>query len=143
MGSDQIYVGATAQHSFVVTDEMMDTFRRMSGDTSLIHSDEEFCRARGFSGPIVYGGLMLMNLSHMVGELLPGKYGTSVGWSITYRNPLYVGEEAVLELTVKSISKGAGLVDASYTITSGGKRIAQGKTQSMVPTELLSEDVDL
>lgn len=138
----EIRVGASAQHRFVVTDEAMEAFRKMSGDTSLIHCDVAYCLERGFSGPIVYGGLMIMNLSHMVGEMLPGRFGTSVSWTITYRNPLYVGEEAVLTLEVISASKATGLVDGKYTIMAGEKRVAQGKTQSLVPNHLIAETCD-
>ena len=138
-GLEKIRVGATAQYRFVVTDDAMDAFRQMSGDNSLIHCDAAYCSERGFSGPIVYGALMVMKLSYMVGVLLPGRFGLSVNYTITFHNPLYVGEEAILTLEITSISKGTGIVDGRYTIISGDQRVAQGKTQSIVPCQLIDE----
>ncbi len=84
--------GQSAEIRFAVTEEDMALFQRLSGDHSLIHTDKAYAAERGFDAPIVYGGIMLAKLSNMVGEHLPGRFGTSVSWTITYRQPLYVGE---------------------------------------------------
>lgn len=117
----------------------MAAFQKMSGDTSLIHTDREFARSRGFDDVIAYGGIILAQLSHVLGMKIPGSGGTSLRWTIDYRAPLYVGAEADIHFEVTGVSVATGVIDGKFRIVSGGKTIATGSTQSMVPLEQIAE----
>jgi acyl dehydratase len=134
-----IGIGERCEHRFVVSPEDMAAFQKLSGDTSLIHTDAEFARVRGFDDVIAYGGIMLAHLSHVVGMQIPGPAGTSLRWTIDYRRPLYVGAEADIHFEVTGVSPGTGLVDGKFQISSGGKIIATGTTQSMVPLDQIAQ----
>lgn len=133
-----IAVGAFVEHAFTVDATAMAAFAALSGDRSAIHTDDDFARSRGYEGVIVYGGLMLAQLSGVLGGKLPGDAGVSARWNIDYRSPLYVGEPAVLRLEVTHVSPAVGLVEGRFTIQAGDRLIASGKTQSLVPPEQLS-----
>jgi acyl dehydratase len=133
----KIRVGDSVEHGFTVTRDDMTAFRRLSADSSLIHTDADFARERGFRDVIVYGGLMMMQLSHVVGQLLPGRHGTSVKWTVNYRSALYVDEPACLSLRVVNVSPGVGLVEAKYKIVCGDRLVAEGQTQSLLPLDLI------
>lgn len=128
-----IAVGDTVKHTFVVDEAATAWFQNISGDRSLIHRDEAFARSRGFEQPIVYGGIMLAHLSHVLGMKLPGPTGTSTKWTINYRNPLYLHEVAEIELQVVNVSPSTGLVDCRFKIVSSSRTIATGTTQTIVP----------
>lgn len=134
-----IRVGDSVEHRFVVSSEDMQVFQRMSADTSLIHTDAAFAKSRGFDDVIVYGGIILAQLSHVLGMKIPGPTGTSLRWSIDYRRPLYVGVEAVIQFEVTGVSPGTGLIDAKFRVRSGDKVIATGQTQSLVPPDQVTE----
>ncbi|MGE5563991.1 MAG: MaoC/PaaZ C-terminal domain-containing protein [Bacillota bacterium] len=134
-----IRVGDRAEHHFVVEPADMEAFQKMSGDTSLIHTDREFARSRGFDDVIAYGGIMLAHLSHVLGMKIPGAGGTSLRWTIDYRRPLYVGAEADIDFEVTGVSAATGVIDGKFRIVSGGKTIATGSTQSMVPLDQIAE----
>ncbi|OYX97763.1 MAG: hypothetical protein B7Y80_18645 [Hyphomicrobium sp. 32-62-53] len=134
-----IRVGDNAQHEFTVEVEEMKWFQTVSRDHSRIHTDSDFCRERGFDDVIVYGGIVLAHLSHVLGTKIPGKNGTSTRWTINYRQPLYLGETARIELTVTYISKAAGVVESKFKINAGAKVIATGDTQSILPVEEIDE----
>lgn len=125
--------GDRAVRRFAVSDEDMRVFARLSGDHSRIHTDPEFAHERGYRDVIVYGGLLLCQLSGMVGEHLPGRSGTSVKWTIAYRSPLYVGEAAELALEIVHVSASTGLIDGKFRIVASDRVIATGTTQSIVP----------
>jgi 3-hydroxybutyryl-CoA dehydratase len=131
-------VGDTVEHAFVIDDAAMRTFSALSGDSSAVHVDDVFARSRGFEGAIVYGGLMLAQLSFVLGSRIPGDHGVSTRWSIDYRRALYVGQQAVLRLEITDISPATGIVETKFTISAGGRVIATGKTQSLVPLEDLA-----
>lgn len=133
----KIGVGDSVEHAFTVTHDDMAAFRRLSSDSSLIHTDPEFARQRGFRDVIVYGGLMMAQLSHVVGQLLPGHHGTSVKWTVNYRSAMYADEPACLKLQIVNVSPATGLVEARYKIVCGERLITDGQTQSLVPLDLI------
>lgn len=137
-----ISVGATFKHRFVIDTAAMQAFASLSNDRSSIHTNDAFARERGYERAIVYGGLLLAHLSHVLGTKLPGDLGTSVHWEINYRHPLYVGEEAVLTITVDHVSAAMELVQAKFTVHRGDRLVASGKTQSFVPASNI-EDVPM
>jgi 3-hydroxybutyryl-CoA dehydratase len=130
-----IRVGQIVVREFTVDHEAMRVFRHLSQDTSRIHCDRAFAQARGFRDEIVYGGIMLAQLSGALGTQLPGTNGTSTKWTINYRGPLYVGERAKLTLKVENISEATCIVDLKFRIEAGDRLVAAGTAQSIVPQE--------
>ena len=134
-----IRVGDSTTHDFVVDQDAMRWFQATSKDFSRIHCDSEFARQRGFKDVIAYGGIMLAHLSHVVGMKLPGPSGTSTKWTISYREPLYVGEPARIGLEITYASKATGMIEGKFRIVSGDRVIATGTTQSIVPVDEIDD----
>lgn len=130
----RIAVGDVTEFAFQIDAAAMEAFAAMANDRSAVHVDVAYAKSRGFEGTIVYGGLMLVQLSHVLGSHIPGNDGVSTHWSIDYRKPLYVGETAVLRLEVVHVSPATGLVDCKFAIRASDRVIATGKTQSQVPS---------
>ena len=124
--------GQFSEFSFSISSEEMAWFAENSGDKSHIHVNDKIARQMGFDGVIVYGGLMLLRVSRMVGEHLPGKFGVSAKWEIEYKNPLYVGEKATIRSEVVSFSEAMNYLNCKFVISANNKIIAKGKTFSIV-----------
>jgi acyl dehydratase len=135
-----IRVGASAVYKFIVQEDDMRLFERLSNDRSSVHTDDSFARKRGFERAIVYGGIMIAHLSHVLGTMIPGDRGTSVQWRIDYRKPLYIQEPAVITMWVTDVSAGTGIVDCQFEIATDDRTVATGSTRSIVPREDLSEE---
>lgn len=133
-----LHAGQSVVHTFTIDAAAMRAFQALSGDMSAVHCDTEFARARGFDDVIVYGGLLLAQLSHVLGMQLPGTSGTSVRWTIDYRGPLYVGEAATLTLEIVDVSSGTGLVNSRFTIATVARKVATGTAQSLLPPQGLA-----
>jgi 3-hydroxybutyryl-CoA dehydratase len=133
-----IAVGDTAEHTFVVDANAMEVFAALSQDRSAIHVDDAYAQSRGYKGVIVYGGLMLAQLSHVLGSKIPGDDGVSMHWSIDYRSPLYVGETAVLRFEVAHVSEATGTIAGKFSIRCADRLIATGRTQSQVPPDRIA-----
>lgn len=137
-----VRTGDIAVHDFVVDQNAMKAFQAMSNDMSRIHCDASFARERGFEDVIVYGGIVLAHLSHVLGMQLPGPSGTSTKWTITYHKPLYVGEAATISLEITYVSEATGIVEGKFRVAAGTRVIATGTTQSMVPTEEIESSAE-
>jgi acyl dehydratase len=130
-----IRVGNRATRKFVVDEAAMKWFREVAEDTSRIHCDAAYAKSRGFDGVLVYGGIMLAHLSHLLGMRIPGANGASVAWSIKFHGPLYVDEPAEIALEVTYVSPGTGIVESRFSITAGERKVATGTAQSVVPLD--------
>ncbi|ODM45104.1 (R)-hydratase [Cereibacter johrii] len=111
----------------------MEDFRSISGDDNPIHFDPSFARDRGFDGPIVYGGLLIAEVSRLLGTALPGPGCVWQSLTMKFRRPLLVGERAQLEAEVKHETPHLGIRLIRLTISSGGRRIAEGEAMTLLP----------
>jgi acyl dehydratase len=131
----RLAVGETTEHRFMVSAADMETFRALSGDSSAIHTNVDYARSQGYTDVIVYGGILLAKLSFVLGMRIPGDHGVSTRWTIDYRKPLYIDEEAAIALEIVSISESTGIIDSKFSVRTSDKLIATGKTQSIVPLD--------
>ncbi|SNT31984.1 3-hydroxybutyryl-CoA dehydratase [[Luteovulum] sphaeroides subsp. megalophilum] len=123
----------TIAFDFTVTTDRMEAFRSISGDDNPIHFDTSFARDRGFDGPIVYGGLLIAEVSRLLGTALPGHGCVWQSLTMKFRRPLLVGEHARLEAEVKHETPPLGIRLIRLTISAGGRRIAEGEAMTLLP----------
>lgn len=124
--------GRTERLAFRVGAPEMAAFATLSGDRNPLHLDEDFARARGFSGRVVYGGLILAQVSRLLGMRLPGRDGVWASIRMDFRAPLYLEEEAILEAVVAHLSEATGLVKVKLSVRVGDRLIASGSAESVV-----------
>jgi acyl dehydratase len=114
---------------FTITPRQMQQFAELSGDFNPLHTDEMFARGKGFSGVVVYGGLLLAKISQLIGMHLPGRDGVWASVSLDFRKPLYVDQPARVEGTVTEISASTGLVRLRLTVRSADALLAKGAAE--------------
>jgi 3-hydroxybutyryl-CoA dehydratase len=110
----------------------MNAFAALSGDHNVLHHDEAYARARGFSGRVVYGGLLIAAISRLLGERLVGNGCVWQSLELQFRSALHVDEPAQLTARVEHVSEAVGAVQVRLEIRSGERRIASGSAQAMV-----------
>lgn len=120
---------------FCISDADMTAFRSLSGDTNPLHDDAEFARRRGFTGPVVYGGLIVAQVSRLLGTTLPGPGCVWRSLSLRFRAPLYVGETARLAATIIHVNEDIGVVDLKLRIDAAKRCIADGEAAALLMPE--------
>jgi len=123
---DSLHEGLVERFVFEPTEKMMQSFMEISGDMSPVHTDVNYAKSRGFDGVVVYGGILVAQISRMVGMHLPGHDALSRGLNIHYVRPLLVGQQAELEARVAHISEATSSIELKFKITSQGKTLAKG-----------------
>ncbi|MBI3555855.1 MAG: (R)-hydratase [Deltaproteobacteria bacterium] len=104
----------------------MDAFARLSGDFNPLHTKDEFARTQGFSGRVVYGGLLVAQISRMIGMHLPGKNAIWSKLDVQFISPLFVDEEASLTAEIMTKSEAAQTLILKIRIERADKLIARG-----------------
>lgn len=89
---EEISAGMKAEFRQEVTLEMMEAFRRLSGDENPLHTNEEFARAHGFTDCVVYGMLTASLYSRLAGMYLPGERCLLQSVHTDFLHPVYIGD---------------------------------------------------
>jgi 3-hydroxybutyryl-CoA dehydratase len=122
--------GMSVQVPFRISQADMDAFGQLSGDLSRIHLDESFAQRNGFTGPVVYGALVVARLSNLVGMHLPGDLGLATDWKINFNRPLYVDETAVMAAEITHLSPATRTVTLRFRVSVDDKLVASGTAGS-------------
>jgi 3-hydroxybutyryl-CoA dehydratase len=101
---ETLYPGLEESFDVEITEEMMLFFRRFTGDTSLLHTDIQYAKSKGYERELVYGVLTSSFYSTLLGVYLPGKYNLSQEYHISFNAPVYVGDKLMVSGVVKEIN---------------------------------------
>ena len=100
---DELQVGMEEKFSVRVTEEMMQTFRQLTGDVNPLHTDDDYAKAAGFRQKVVYGMLTASFFSTLAGVYLPGKHCLLHEVKTSFVRPVFAGD--TLEISGKIAHK--------------------------------------
>ncbi len=134
---EDLKIGIIEKFSVTITDEMMDSFLKLSGDTNPLHIENGFAKKQGFDDRVVYGLLSSAMISKLVGVYLPGKYCLLKSIELKYLHPVYIndrlevrGEIIAINYTVRQIE-----IDVKV-INQNGKKVIKGKLKTgLLPSQ--------
>ena len=126
---------ATARVEFCISEREMEIFRALSGDTNPLHDDAAYAGRRGFGGKVVYGGLLIAQVSRLLGTRLPGHGCVWRSITLRFRAPLYVDEPARLTGTVTHANADLGVMNLKLRIEAGGRTVADGEAAAILARE--------
>jgi len=97
---NEISIGQSESFTATITQELMEQFAHMTGDTNPLHTDEDFAKMEGHSGRVAYGMLTASFLSTLAGMYLPGKYSLIHEINTKFVKPVYIGDRLRISGTV-------------------------------------------
>ena len=109
-------VGTSESFTRMITAEMMEKFYEVSGDENPLHREEEFAKAKGFEGRVVYGMLTASLISTLGGVYLPGKYCLIQGVETKFLRPVMIGDEITVTGEVSDVRPELKYVEIKVTI---------------------------
>jgi 3-hydroxybutyryl-CoA dehydratase len=107
-------IGDKYETSFVITPDLMSSFRDLSGDDNPMHLDDEFAFKRGFDSRIAYGNLLGAMLSRLIGARLPTREVIILSQTMEFRQPAYVGQEVKLTAEVTAVHEAVRSVQLRF-----------------------------
>lgn len=130
---DQLTIGMSESFTVTVTEEMLDSFKAITGDINPLHNDESFAKEKGMPGRVAYGMLTASFLSTLAGVYLPGERSLIQQVEIKFAKPVFIGD--VLTVTGQIVEKNDSVsrIELKTTITNqDGKKVLRGKMDIMV-----------
>ena len=117
-------------NEYDVTDKVYQGFRDIFSDHNPLHTDEEFAKAHGMSGRVMYGNILNGFLSHFIGELLPIKNVIIHSQSINFYLPVYLNDKLTLTAELAEVHEAVKAYTFKYIFRNmAGKRVAKGDIQ--------------
>ena len=106
---EEIQVGMSASFKKLITKEMEDSFRVITGDENPLHKEDDFAleiSGGNFKGHAAFGMLTASFYSTVAGMYLPGKYSLIHSFDeISFMKPVFVGDELTVNPEVIDIDE--------------------------------------
>jgi len=126
-----ISIGLTHSFTVHITEEMMDTFEKLTGDTNPLHTSKDFAALAGFKNRVVYGMLSSSFYSTLVGMYIPGKYALLQGVDVSFTAPVFPGDTLTVFGEITAVYANFRQIEIKAHITNQeGKKISRAKIRS-------------
>lgn len=130
---DQLSLDQSVEYVKTVTQEDVQDFARVTGDTNPVHLDAEYAANTSFGQPIAHGMLSAGFISAAIGTKLPGPGCIYLDQSVKFRGPVFIGQEVVTRITVVDINQRRKRVTLKTECLCEGKLVVTGEATIMMP----------
>ena len=125
--------GQIYRHNMLITEDIMENFAKLSGDYNILHTDNDFAVKNGFKGRVVYGNILGMMISTLVGMNLKINNVMIISEKMDFRQPVFIGDMIELAAIVENVSDSVSIVDFRLDFTNqSNEKVAKGKLQIKV-----------
>ncbi|MEY3038107.1 MaoC family dehydratase [Marinobacterium sp. LSUCC0821] len=132
---EDLSVGMSASFAKTITESDVYGFAGISGDMNPVHINEEYAATTPFGQRIAHGMLSAALISTVAGTKLPGPGCIYIDQQIKFKAPLFIGQTARAEITVKEINEKRRRVICDTYVYVGDKAIAVGEATFMVDSK--------
>ncbi len=128
-------VGKRVEFSKVWSEEDLETFSRLTGDSSRLHSSDEHARRLGFPARVVFGLLTASLMSRLVGEELVGDNGVILTCSFRFLKPVAVGDMLEVAGDIREKFAGTSTVRVELQVRAREELVLRGEALVQVRDE--------
>lgn len=90
---EKFNVGDKAEVIHCITEKDLQNFANLTGDTNPLHLDSDFAKKTSFKKRVVHGMLSASFISTLIGTKIPGDGALWYSQSITFLQPVWIGDE--------------------------------------------------
>ncbi len=117
-----IEIGLKKSFNVHMTDSLLNSFSKLSGDFNPLHNDEEYAVSHGFDNKVCHGMLLSSFLSQLIGMHLPGKNALYFSQSLNFMNPCLVNEKIIVQGEVIDKSESTKIISIKTTISNESQK---------------------
>ena len=137
----ELSLGLTKTYTKTLTQKDIILFAACSGDLNPVHLNKAFAATTSFGEPIAHGMWTGALISAAIATELPGPGSVYRSQSLTFKNPVKVGDTVTVTLKVAELKEKIKLVTLECeAVNQDGKLIAKGIAEVIAPSEKQSID---
>ena len=134
---EEIQVGMSASFKKLITKEMEDSFRVITGDENPLHKEDDFAleiSGGNFKGHAAFGMLTASFYSTVAGMYLPGRYSLIHSFDeISFMKPVFVGDELTVNAEVIDKDEALKMIRLKIIIKNqDNKKVSRAKMKVLV-----------
>lgn len=134
--NSEVEVGQVFTSEITVDDVRMCKFAELSGDTNPIHLDDTSAHRFGYPKTVAYAGVLLAEVSRIVGNCVPGPGALCVSYQFDFKAPVFVGDSVAFEVTVAQYSTATNAAVLKFIVRNRKRLVVlDGLVTVLVPTE--------
>jgi len=96
--------GSSFTHTFRFSQEDVEAFARVTGDTNPLHLDADFAATTPFKRPIIHGMLGASVFTKVLGTQFPGYGSVYLGQTLNFMRPMFVDTDYEAVFTIETIN---------------------------------------
>ncbi|HOY94141.1 MAG TPA: MaoC family dehydratase [Catalimonadaceae bacterium] len=96
----EIEIGRTWEHAFRFSQDQVNAFANITGDTNPLHINPEYAAQTAFKKPILHGMLGACVFSKVFGTVYPGPKSIYLSQSLEFRKALFPDENYLARFTI-------------------------------------------
>ncbi len=133
---DEIQIGQNARMVRTLTQQDIEAFAAVSGDTNPAHLDSEYADATLFHGIIGHGMWGGALISALLGTVFPGPGTIYLEQNLHFTRPVRVGDTLTINVTVLTRDEAKKSIELDCQVTNqNGVRVLYGLARVMAPTQ--------
>jgi 3-hydroxybutyryl-CoA dehydratase len=130
----ELKIGDSAQITKIITEEIVNEFARVTGDTNPVHTDQAYAEKTIFKGRIAHGVLSLGIFSTILGNILPGHGTIYLSQEVKFLAPVRIGDTITARVEVAELLPEKNRAKFRTTCTNqDGKLVVDGVAWGMPP----------
>ena len=133
-----VSVGDEAEWERTVTQEHVEAYAAVTGDTNPLHFDKEYAESTVFKSLITHGGIQAGALNALVAMKLPGPGSVFMAQNLKYSAPVRVGDVVKASGKVTKVHAKKPICNMDIVVTATGVR-EEGKPAETIT--VMSGDV--
>jgi 3-hydroxybutyryl-CoA dehydratase len=128
---DDFQPGQGASFTKTFTDDDVQRFVAITGDTNPLHVDDAYAKRTQFGGRVLHGMLTASILSTMVGMFIPGSGAIYRSQTLTFLRPVHVGDTVTAHFIIRKIDRAKRrLTIESWIENEHGERVIEGTCEA-------------
>ena len=131
---NELKLGDATEITKLITEELVNDFARVTGDTNPVHLDQAYAEKTQFKGKIAHGALSVGLLSTVLGNILPGHGTIYLSHEIKFLAPVRIGDTLTVRVEVVELIPEKNRAKFRTTCTNqNGQMVVDGTAWGMPP----------